>query len=60
MPLPKRRLSRSRGRKRRSHQALRPVILSVCPRCSQARPPHRVCSNCGYYGDLDVLALEEK
>ena len=60
MPAPKRKTSRSRSRMRRAHRRRRVVALSVCPRCSQARPPHRVCGHCGYYGELDVLELEEE
>lgn len=56
LALPKRRHSRARSRKRRSHDALRPVALSSCPRCNQAKEPHRVCSNCGYYKGRAVLA----
>lgn len=46
--LPDRRTSKSVKRSRRSHHALRPVNLSACPKCSQAKLPHRACMNCGY------------
>ncbi|NOZ22859.1 MAG: 50S ribosomal protein L32 [Planctomycetes bacterium] len=49
MPLPKRRHSNSRTRKRRTHDALERPPLSVCPQCNQTKRPHRVCSNCGHY-----------
>ena len=49
MPNPKRRHSKTRTAKRRTHDALKPVGLSECPHCHEPKPPHRVCANCGYY-----------
>ena len=49
MPLPKRRHSRARGRKRRTHYKLSAPTRSVCPQCREAKQPHRVCPHCGYY-----------
>jgi large subunit ribosomal protein L32 len=50
MPNPKRRHSKHRKNIRRSHDALRPIGLNHCARCSAATRPHRVCENCGHYG----------
>jgi large subunit ribosomal protein L32 len=50
MPLPKRRHSNQRTRKRRTHYKLTPPTLSACPRCTAARMAHHVCPTCGYYG----------
>jgi large subunit ribosomal protein L32 len=58
MPLPKRRHSRTRGRKRRTHWKLAGVTLSTCPQCREAKPPHRVCPHCGYYKGREVLSVE--
>lgn len=58
MALPKRRHSRSRGRKRRTHYKLPGPPLAVCPQCREAKPPHRVCPHCGYYRGREVLAVE--
>jgi large subunit ribosomal protein L32 len=58
MPLPKRRHSRTRGRKRRTHWKLAGVTLSVCPQCREAKPPHRVCPHCGHYKGREVLSVE--
>ena len=30
--------------------------LSRCPNCGAARPPHRVCGACGFYGKELVVA----
>ncbi len=50
MPLPKRRHSNSRTRKRRTHYKLTLPSLSACPRCTQPRLSFHVCPHCGYYG----------
>lgn len=66
MPNPKRRHSRTRKLKRRSHDALTVTNANHCPRCGAACKSHRVCDNCGHYGfekggqkGTDVLAKEE-
>lgn len=47
---PKRKTSRSNTRSRRSANMKPPVIpLSTCEHCSQMKPPHIACPNCGYY-----------
>ena len=58
MALPKRRISRTRGRKRRTHQALKTPELSRCPHCDEAKLPHRVCPNCGHYHGREAVAKE--
>jgi large subunit ribosomal protein L32 len=55
MPNPKRRHSKSRGRKRRTHDALETVQLVVCSNCGSKRLPHRVCASCGYYNQRSVI-----
>jgi large subunit ribosomal protein L32 len=50
MPLPKRRHSNSRTRKRRTHYKLVVPSMSACPRCSEPRLSYHVCPSCGYYG----------
>jgi large subunit ribosomal protein L32 len=59
MANPKRRHSKSRRDKRRSHLALSRKTLSECPNCHQPKPPHRVCSNCGYYKGTQVMDVKE-
>jgi len=59
MAVPKRRTSKARKRKRRSHHALSNPALSVCQQCHQKKEPHRVCPHCGYYGGRKVLEIEE-
>lgn len=59
-PQPKRKLSRGRRDRRRSHLALRAVSLVECPQCHEMRLPHRVCLNCGTYDGVEVLEKEQK
>lgn len=55
--LPARRTSRSRSRTRRSHEALKPVNYTLCPKCSQSMLPHTACNNCGYVNPNLTLKL---
>ncbi|MGA1797042.1 MAG: 50S ribosomal protein L32 [bacterium] len=60
MANPKRRGSKSRRDKRRSHWALKPLTLAVCPECQEPKLPHRLCLNCGHYKNQMILEIEEK
>ena len=55
MPNPKRRHSKSRSRKRRTHDALGKVNLASCQNCGVSKLPHRVCPSCGFYGARNVI-----
>jgi len=59
MPNPKRRHSKARGAKRRTHDALPAVGMSECPQCHEKKLPHRVCPNCGFYRGRQVRAVKE-
>ncbi|MCZ6625444.1 MAG: 50S ribosomal protein L32 [Deltaproteobacteria bacterium] len=59
MPVPKRRTSRSKRNKRRSHDALATPQWSTCPKCGEVSFPHRACPSCGYYRGRPVLPTEE-
>ena len=58
MGLPKRRQSKARGRKRRTHDSLALPARSRCPHCNQPKLPHRICSHCGYYGTKSKIGDE--
>jgi large subunit ribosomal protein L32 len=60
MPNPKRRHSKRRTSMRRNHDKLAPTMLSPCPQCHEAKPPHMVCKNCGYYRGRQVKAVDEE
>lgn len=56
MSHPKRRHSRTRGAKRRTHDAIKTVAsLSECPNCRKAKMPHRVCPECGFYKNASIV-----
>ena len=59
MAVPKRKHSKSRRDKRRTHQKLFPVSVSYCPQCNEPKLPHRVCPHCGTYKGRQVLEVEE-
>ena len=60
MAVPKRRVSRSKRDKRRTHDKLKAVNVVECPRCHSKKISHRVCTNCGYYHGEEIISQEEK
>jgi large subunit ribosomal protein L32 len=58
-PLPKRRISRTRRDKRRTHDSLKVKNLVQCSNCGEMRLPHRVCPECGHYKGREVIVMEE-
>jgi large subunit ribosomal protein L32 len=63
MAVPKQKTGRARTHSRRSmHDKAAMPARSTCPQCGAVKLPHRVCSNCGYYGGKDdmreVLSVE--
>lgn len=58
MAVPKRRTSKARKRKRRTHVKAEVEATQACPRCGDPKLPHRVCPNCGYYKDAEVIQVE--
>jgi large subunit ribosomal protein L32 len=59
MAHPKKRHSKTRRNKRRSHDGLSTPSLSFCPQCGDPKPPHHVCPNCGTYRGREVIKIEE-
>lgn len=59
MAVPKRKKGRARTHSRRSiHDRIPAPSRSVCPQCGEVKLPHRVCGNCGFYKDREVLDVE--
>jgi large subunit ribosomal protein L32 len=59
MAVPKRKHSKGRSRRRRSHDGLTPAGLSVCPECQEQKLPHRACGSCGFYNGRSVVEVDE-
>ncbi|HVT20176.1 MAG TPA: 50S ribosomal protein L32 [Mycobacteriales bacterium] len=57
MAVPKRRMSRSNTRSRRSQWKASAPSLVACPRCRQPKLPHTACGVCGTYNDRQVVAV---
>ncbi|PIT92027.1 MAG: 50S ribosomal protein L32 [Candidatus Harrisonbacteria bacterium CG10_big_fil_rev_8_21_14_0_10_42_17] len=47
--VPKKRHSKSKVGRRRSHLALKGVVLSTCTNCKGPITGHRACAQCGAY-----------
>jgi large subunit ribosomal protein L32 len=58
-PLPKKKTSTSRKRRRRSHLGMSVPALVSCPQCRSPRPAHQACPVCGTYRGREVLAVGE-
>ena len=53
MTVPKRRLSKMKGRQRRSHYHASVGALTLCPSCKQPIRPHSICIGCNTYRGRD-------
>lgn len=60
MPVPKRRHSRARSRKRRTHWKVKVPQYTLCTNCGNPTLPHRVCPHCGYYGGRPIIEPKTK
>lgn len=55
MPVPKRKMSRSNTRHRRSQWKAKAPALTTCERCKSAKLGHAACPTCGTYNKRQVL-----
>lgn len=55
MAVPKRKMSRSNTRSRRSQWKATPAPLVTCDRCRAPKLPHTACPECGTYRKRNVL-----
>jgi large subunit ribosomal protein L32 len=59
MAVPKRRTSKSRRDKRRTHKKVGAPNVIACPQCGEPKIPHNACSSCGSYKGRTAVAVEE-
>lgn len=58
MAVPKRKTSKSRRDKRRTHYKAKAPAVAVCSNCGEPVRPHHVCDKCGFYSGKKILELE--
>ncbi len=58
MPVPKRKVSRSRRDKRFANKGLKPKIFSHCLNCKEPIASHQACQQCGFYKGRQVIAAK--
>ncbi len=54
---PKGKISKARRNKRRANWKMSAVNLVKCPKCGELTMPHRVCKNCGSYGQKEIISV---
>jgi large subunit ribosomal protein L32 len=59
MPNPKRRHSKTRRDKRRTHDGTTPVAFTSCPNCGNTVKLHHVCTECGHYKGRQIIAAKD-
>jgi len=60
MPNPKRRHSKQRTAKRRSHDFLTATNSGNCPNCGERKLSHHACPKCGEYRGRAVVAATKE
>jgi len=58
MAHPKRKQSKTRRDKRRTHYKADPVSYTICSNCGASVATHRVCAECGYYKGKQAIEKE--
>lgn len=58
MAVPKKKTSRTRRDKRRTHKKLEAPARSICPQCGEPKVPHFVCPSCGTYKGREIVEVE--
>lgn len=59
-PHPKRKHSKGRRDRRRTHQLLQARATVACSNCGEARLAHTVCPSCGHYQGREVVATQKE
>ena len=59
MAVPKRKTSKSRRDKRRTHKKTAMPNLSTCAQCGESKLPHHACPSCGNYKGRTAVEPEK-
>lgn len=59
MAHPKRKTSKARRNKRRSHHKIADVALTECTNCGAMHRLHHVCMECGFYRGRQVIDVNK-
>ena len=60
MPVPKRKVSRSRRDKRSANKGIKPHIVVFCQTCQAPKTAHSLCEECGYYKGVKVVRTKKE
>lgn len=60
MAVPKRKISKSKGRSRIANWKAGKVTLAECPQCHEMKVSHQICPNCGYYNGEQKVSHDDK
>jgi large subunit ribosomal protein L32 len=58
MAVPKRRTSKMKSRKRRTHYTAATPTVVRCPQCDEPKATHRACPSCGTYRGRQVVEVD--
>ncbi|MCK4340004.1 MAG: 50S ribosomal protein L32 [Candidatus Cloacimonetes bacterium] len=59
MAVPKRKTSKSRSRKRRTHYKAYVEAIVKCSNCGESKRPHFACPHCGFYRGKKIISISE-
>ena len=59
MAVPKRKKSKSKRDKRRTHQKAAAPNITACPQCGEAKLSHHACPSCGSYKGRTIIESSE-
>ena len=60
MAVPKRKTSKSRRDKRRTHDFMKIVNWTTCSNCDTQILPHSICPSCGFYNSKQIIKIKQK
>lgn len=56
MPVPKRKVSKSRRDMRSANKGIKETAFTICSNCQSALLPHQACKQCGFYRGKQFFA----